>query len=276
MGNIAFTVKVAEDISAPFSSSELKGLFLSAIPLSKNGNVISDDTINFYISSAVSWLESYLGIKLSRQIITETKDWISDDWINWGFIKTTYPVQAPVGLVGYLGVLPSITYPIEWMSCRQTSDNKTFSREFRLVPNTGSLTINDNAFLGIYTSPLISWWRENRQIPNYWNVSYITGFVNDKVPDDILQAIGMIACIPILGLASDLFLGTSGLGFGASSKSISIDGLSQSVSSFANGQTGVFGARIKQYADQLYGANGKPGLLEILKDSYSAIIFGVC
>ena len=65
-----------------------------------------------------------------------------------------------------------------------------------------------------------------------------------------------------------------GVGLGISSKSISIDGLSQSTSTYVNGQTGIWGATLKQYADLLNPA--QPGsLLSRLSDQYGAIVMGV-
>jgi hypothetical protein len=57
-------------------------------------------------------LESYLGLKLSRQIITEKLDYFLDDWVNYGSMKVTYPVVAPVALSGYLGQIKQVDYPL--------------------------------------------------------------------------------------------------------------------------------------------------------------------
>lgn len=278
MPQITFTAKYTRDILSPFSAQDLRDKFLAGIPLEINGQRILDSTIDFYIESAVEQVESYLGIKLSRQIITESRDYYIDDWSNWGFIKATYPVVAAISLDGYLGESKQITYPKEWLSVRRTSDNRSFSREFRITPNTASIPFSNSQSILVMGSayPILNWWRSNRNIPNYWQMQYITGFPDDKIPSDILQAIGMIATIPLLGISSDLNMSKGGLGLGVASKSISLDGLSQSVSSYSNGQTGIYGARMKQYGDSLFGIGGKPGLLEILKDSYSAIIWAVC
>jgi hypothetical protein len=277
MPTITFNIKYGVNTKTSFSSQDLKDKFLSGIPNDFNGQKVTDETIDFYIQSAKETLESYLGLKLDRQVIIESKDYIQDDWLQWGFINTTYPVQCAVSLKGYLGNVAQINYPKEWLSVKRTNDHRSFNRQFRLVPNGGSVTYENTSALYLGSGyPLMGWWRTNRNIPNYWELEYITGFPDDKVPTDILQAIGMIATIPILGLLSDMQIGNRGLGLGVQSKSISLDGLSQSVSSYANGSTGIFGARMKQYSDQLFGVSGKPGLLEILRDSYSAIIWGVC
>lgn len=278
MPQITLSAKYSRNIYNPFSSQDLKDKFLTGISTDINGQKISDETIDFYISSAIEQLESYLGLKLSRQIFFETRDYYIDDWANWGFIKATYPVQAAISLDGYLGQSKQISYPKEWLSVRKTSDNKTFTREFRITPNTSNVTFQNSTSILVMGSayPILNWWRTNRNVPNYWMLKYITGFPDDKIPSDLLQAVGMIATIPILGLASDLNMSKGSLGLGVSSKSISLDGLSQSVSTYSNGQTGIYGARMKQYSDALFGVSGKQGLLETLKDAYSSIVWAVC
>jgi hypothetical protein len=277
MPTLNLSIKYNVNTKVPFSAQDLKDKYLAFLPNDFNCNkFISDETIEFYIQAATEQLESILGMKISRDVITERHDYIIDDWVQWGYIKTTYPVQSPVSLSGFLGQMEQVQYPFDWISVRETSDGKTYNREFRIIPIGSGATYNNTSalFLGSFNQQL-SWWRQNRNVPNYWKMKYITGFPKDKVPADILQAIGMIATIPILGIISDAYAGRRGLGFGINSKSISLDGLSQSVSSSAS-EKGIFAARMKQYYDALFGVNGKNGLLEVLKDAYSAIMFTVC
>lgn len=276
MPTLKLSIKYNVNTKVPFSAQDLRDKYLSHLPNDFNCNqYVSDETIDFYIQSATEQLEAHLGIKVGRDVITERHDFYIDDWLQWGYIKTTYPVQSPVSLSGYLGTSEQVKYPFDWITVRETSDGKTYNREFRIMPIGSGATYNNTSalFLGSFNQQL-SWWRQNRNVPNYWKLKYITGFPKDKVPADILQAIGMIATIPILGIISDAYAGRRGLGFGVSSKSISLDGLSQSVSSYSD--KGIFAARMKQYYDALFGINGKNGLLEVLKDAYSAILFTVC
>lgn len=278
MPQITFTSKYGKNLNTPFSAQDIRDKFLAGIPSEFKGQSISDSTIEFYITSAVEQVESYLGLKLSRQVITETRDFYSSDWAQWGHIKATYPVQCALALDGYLGNVSQIQYPKEWLSVRKTNDNKTFTREFRIVPNgTAAGFVNSTSILVLGSAyPILNWWRSNQNIPNYWQLKYITGFPDDKIPGDILQAIGMLATVPLLGIYSDMYISQKGLGAGVQSKSISLDGLSQTISTYANSNSGIFGARMKQYGDQLFGIGGKGGLLEMLKDSYSSIIWAVC
>jgi hypothetical protein len=147
-----------------------------------------------------------------------------------------------------------------------------------MVPTYNSVSSqNSIVFSGIM--PNLNWFASygaGGQIPCYWSMEYITGF--DTIPNDILHVIGMIASIQILATLSDMLMGNrqagesgAGIGWGINSKSISIDGLSQSLSSGAS--NGVFNARIKLYQQQLGDlAQRQPGELQRLIDYYNSFI----
>jgi hypothetical protein len=266
MGSIQLDIQTAIKPNQVLSSFELKQRYLFGLPLVKNGAEIPDETIDFYIDSAVTMIENYLGVKLTKRVVTETRDFNGDDWRQWGFIKTTYPVVCPISLNGYLGTTKQVQYPKQWLSVRKTSDGQTFSREINIVPTQNS-THNELIIYGgiLPQTGLIGAYNT---IPNYWNIKYISGF--DVIPSDIAQAIGMLASFPILGILGDMLLPWPGV----SSRSVSIDGISQSISSYATGQAGIFGARLKQYNDTLFNPQ-TGGLMAMLKDAYSAIIWSV-
>ena len=75
-------------------------------------------------------------------------------------------------------------------------------------------------------------------MPEYWTVEYITGF--DRLPSDLLNVIGMMAACMSLGVASDLILNP-----GVGNQSLSIDGLSQNIT------TKAFKDRINQYLEHI-------------------------
>lgn len=272
MPQLTLNILSAKKTSQVFSPKDLRENFLAGIPLEKLDQ-IPESTFDFYISSAQEQVENYLNLKLGKTIIEEEKDFNRDDWVNWNFIKTSYPCVHPLTLDGYLGATKQVNYPSSWISSRKTNDGKLYSREIYLVPTQNAAHNEVIVYSGIM--PNAGFFNGSRAIPDYWTIKYITGF--DTVPNDIIQAIGMIAAIQILGIVSDMYIGGSkmggGLGFGVSSKSISIDGLSQSVSGYANGQTGVFGARIKMYGDQLL--HPEKGLLKQLIEYYGTFIMGV-
>lgn len=287
MPQLSLQVLIKKDYTSPFTVEDLKSKYLAGLPIPDS---ITNETLEFFVNASIEELESFLGVKFAKQTITETKDFYKDDWVQWGYLHTTYPVVVPIGLEGFLGSTKQVTYPQSWLSSRKTSDNKWFSRIIHLVPTANSTASEALIYSGVV--PQVGYFG-SRQIPNYWTIKYITGW--DKLPLDIVNAIGMLSAAKVLQTISDaLMVGSvrqtvnsqgqtvltnsggqfGGFGLGIASKSISIDGLSQSSSSYVNGQTGVWGARLKQYADML--DSSKPGsLLSRLYDQYAAITMGV-
>lgn len=239
------------------SAEELQELYFYGINLAdRNNNKIPSSTIEQFILAAQEETEKWLGIKLQKQIITENKDWYRSDWQNWGYIRTTYPVVEPLSLDGLVGDIRQIQYPKEWLSARKTSDGELYHRHIYLVPshNTSTTGINSVVYNGV--TPHLGF-MGNSTIPNYWELSYVTGFC--KTPSDLLSFIGMLASIQVFYLMGDLILGTPGI----SSQSISIDGLSQSVSS-----QGSYKARIDGYLSLINGNSNQQGLRDRIYNYY--------
>lgn len=287
MPSLSFSVIIGINLGVSLTVQDIKNRYLSGIPLPES---ITEEQLNFFLQSSISDLENFLGVKVFKTIIKEDRDFFMDDWRQWGFIKTTYPVFCPIKLEGYLGNVKQISYPRAWLSSRRTNDNKNYSRLLHIVPTTSSTHSEAFAYSGIVPQ---TGYFGSKQIPNYWKIEYVTGW--NLPPSEILDVIGMLCSVKILQPISDaLMLGTvrkvvdqngnqvlqsngsnfGGVGFGLSSKSISIDGLSQSYSSYVNGTTGVWGARLKQYGDML-NTKEPSSLLNRLYDMYGAIVMSV-
>lgn len=276
MPQIIFSTKSKKNTKQVLSVDDLKQKYLFGLPLEKDGVAMPTEMFEHYISVAKEQIESMLSIKLDKQIVKEQKDFFYDDWVHWSYVKATYPVMCPIALRGFLGTTKQVDYPRQWLQARKTNDGKLYSRILYMVPTYNSVT-SQNSIIFSGVMPNLNWYASygaNGQIPCYWNMEYVTGF--DKVPSDILHAVGMLAAIQVLGVLSDMLMGNrqagllgSGVGWGINSKSISIDGLSQSISSGAG--NGIFNARIKQYLEQLGDVHGnKPGELQRLIDYYGS------
>lgn len=269
MPQLVFNIKSKVDTDQVLSAKELRTLFLAGIPMDKL-DIIPDDTIDFFINAATNFVEQQLTIKLNKQIITEDKDFDFANWQSWNHLPVTYPASFCISLTGYLNTVKQVDYPASWVTCRKTSDGVLYSRNMAIVP-TQSATQSQ---LIIYTGlmPNAGYFSGREHIPNYWSVQYVTGF--DNIPQAIIQTIGMIAAIQVLMIVSDMIVKGNknypGIGFGISSNSISLDGLSQNTGAYTNGQYTVFSAKIKQYQDQLM--NPDRGLLPSLRDYYGGII----
>lgn len=260
------------------SIEDFKLQYLYGLPLEKDGVSIPDEIFTNFIKVAVEQIEMLLNLKLSKTIITEQKDFRFDDWKSWSYVKATYPVVCPIALNGYLGTTKQAEYPRQWLVSRLTSDNKLYSRIMYMVPAYNAASGNQNMIVTTGVVPALNWYSgsQGTHIPCYWTLKYVTGW--SRVPSEIVDAICKLATLQILPILSDIQMGNgnskiqgSGIGWGISSKSISIDGLSQSLSSTAP-QGGVFGARTKQYQDALGDTAGKSsGELQRLIDYYKDI-----
>lgn len=263
MPSFSFTATFAKNTGLLFSPQEIRTNYLYNIKIPSNFSNqaslnFSDDDIIFYIQAAQKELENYLGIKFQRQIYSETLEFSNDDWRHWGHVKTTYQVACPLRLEGFLNTTKVATYPREWLSSKKETGDELYHRSIYMVPagNTGAVT-NSVIFAGIL--PNLGYLNAGI-IPNYWTTTYSTGF--NKVPADIMNAVGMLAAINLLYIA-----GASVLGFpGATSTSLSIDGLSQSLAASAN----AFESRIKAYNEDLQRK------LVLLTGTYRGFSWGVC
>lgn len=276
---IIFTSKVKKS-KIGFSAEEFVENYLFGIPLEVGKQKISESVIQFHLDNTVEKIENLLQIKLEKQIISEKKDFNYDDWIHWSYVKATYPVVCGLRMVGYLGNVKQTQFPANWIAVRKSSDEKIYSRNLYMVPTYGQQTNHNNSVVVFGLMPSLNWfapYSSRGQIPLYWTLEYITGF--DNIPKDILSVVYKLTAIQILMILNDAMVGSSGgnatgMGWGVTSKSISLDGLSQSVSSIAS-STGMFGPRIKQYARDLWDdGKGNPGEINQLIDFYKGITWG--
>lgn len=205
------------------SSSELQALYLSGL-LSRINVSLPNEAYEHLIAAAQAEVEKVLGIKLQRQIIDESLDFYLDDFRHFSYIPSTYPVIKAFTLYGFLAQVKQIEYPTVWLSSRKTSDGETYFRQIFIVPAQAAIVQVSGASMA-YSGVMSSIGTMSfKNIPNYWNMVYCTGF--EKIPQDILGLIGKLATVGVLNQLGNLVLGIPG----ASSTSLSIDGLSQSVS----------------------------------------------
>lgn len=267
MPSITLSIQFKKNTNLALSAVEVKSLFLFGIPIYDPANpktFIPDETFDFYIQAAQDEIENYLTLKIGRLAYKENRDFVFDDWISWGFVPVTYPVVKPVKLQGFMNTTLQVDYPEQWLSSKQQSPGEDlYSRQVNLVPITGAANVLTGNSIYVGVAPYIGYFG-NKQIPNYWEMTYITGF--HKVPNDIAYAIGKLATIGILNILGDI----PPIGAGIASKSVSIDGLSQSVSSTQSATNAAYGARIGEYKKDLDKA------LPLLHSKYVGITFGVC
>lgn len=248
------------------STSEFKEQWLFGIPLCNQvtGQTLSENTFKEKILYAQRTVENELSIKLFRQTIVESKDFVREEFSQWGFVKTSWQILKPCSLTGQLNERPIIEYPSQWLSIKRgnSNDNSPW-KEMYVVPN-GEATVTFSYLLTAY--PHYFTFQGARIIPNYWKMRYITGF--EQVPNDIIELVGMMVAIQILPMLELVVGSVTGNSFGQASSSLSMDGLSQSTSRMNGGN--IFQNRLKQYTDQVKEMKAS------LKGVYRGISFDVC
>jgi hypothetical protein len=89
---------------------------------------------------------------------------------------------------------------------------------------------------------------DTRNSQLFYAIDYVAGFESaDSVPDDLRAAIAKMCAIEVLNIVGD------GLLAGFSSSSLSMDGVSESFSSTQSATSATYGARIKEYREELEG-----------------------
>jgi hypothetical protein len=268
LAQYSFSGSVTYNPTQVLSNQEVIDNYLQGVVLSYKNKTIASTSINFFIESAQSYIERILSIKLNRQLIEESHDLYYDDWQNWGFLHTNLPVACAKGLDGYLGKTKLTEYPEEWINVTRTSDASALpSRQIRLMPNsTGTVKFNYSGYFFFDSTSRYSYsgLHNNRQIPNYWNLRYVTGWEPGRVPPELINVIGKLAAIQILTSVGEIQFAL----IGVNSQSLSLDGLSQSLSTVA-GMNHPFSGRIKSYGEQVTNE------LKMLLALYKQPIFAV-
>lgn len=252
---------VAEIFMSP---QELLETYLFGIPMCSNdGRRMSTTAIAQHIRSAQAKVESLFSLKFRKQVIEENRDFVRQEFMSWGYIKTMYPIVYIDNLEGWINDICQITYPREWLSIKKVSEVAIY-RNIYLIPNTGSrqgATMTQNSIIYNGISPHLGWFGQT-YIPNYWRTRYITGW--NKVPADLADFAAKLAAINVLAVIGDVLYG-----IGIASISISLDGVSQNTPLTRSGQGGLFAGRIKTYIDELND------VLPALKSKYRGISFDV-
>jgi hypothetical protein len=248
-----------------FSIVEFKDEFLWGIPICNQvtGQSLPDYVLRQKLLSAQKYVEGMLDLKIFKQYILETKEFVREEYMEWGYTKASWFINKPFVISGVLNEQKVLVFPASWVTTRRkiTKDD-SFSKCMYFVPN-GQGTVATFAY-NLTINNLYSFYG-SRIIPEYWQLEYLTGF--EIIPYDIINLIGMQAAIEILLLIEMTVVSGGGFTFGSASNSLGLDGMSQSVSK-ANGGN-IFRQRIQQYEKQIATQ------LTQLKHIYSGFTFDV-
>jgi hypothetical protein len=235
--------------------SEVKRTYLFGVDLTDDdGNEMPDELFKFYIRSAQDWLEKELGgVLLCEKEVTERHDYHRADYQSYSFIKLfRHPVQSVESVGFQFPLSETITnFDPSWYRAEATNGI------VNLLPTQGTfstiLLSQGGNFLPLFYNGL-------QYVPHLFVVKYKAGFKKGQVPPMIRDIIGMKAALGPLNIAGDLIAGA-----GIASKSISLDGLSQSIGTTSSATNAGYGARIIQYSKQI------EEMLGGLKERYQGI-----
>jgi len=223
------------------SADDLKTNYLFGLDLTDDdGTEYPDSLYEFFIRSAVSWLEHRLDIPIvPRVIVDERHDYFREDYNKYIWMQLN---ESPViSVEGARLVLPGEQvvqeFESDWIHVQKDSG------QLQLVPGTGTA---GSILLGASGAYIPVIYGNNRFIPDAFRVDYTAGFEPGQVPPLILDVIGKKASFGPLNIAGDLLGGA-----GIASQAISIDGLSQSFNTTSSATNAGYGARLLQYSKEI-------------------------
>ena len=223
------------------SPQELKNLFLFGVDLTNDDGVpFPEEMYEFYIRSAQEWLEMQIGgLTLCETDLEEVHDYFINDYISYSFIKLfRFPVQEVSAF--------EVQFPM-------SSNVLKFDESWYRAESVGAL-VNLVPTAGTFSSILLSQggnflpllYTGLTYVPAIFRIKYKAGFPKDQVPALLKEVVGMKAAMGPLNIAGDLIAGA-----GIATKSIGLDGLSQSISTTSSATNAGYGARILQYNKEI-------------------------
>ena len=260
------SINYGKNTGIVYSVSELYDLFLYGVSMKKaDGSTLSDEAVFAFIRAAQTEMENYFNLKIAKQLITESEVFYAlDYWQSFPIIPLSYPNTVGLSLIGLLNKIEQIIYPKTWLSYAKKSDGPG-SRRLSVVPTGASTTqANADVILTGITSQIGM--QRFQYIPDYWRVQYITGWDVDQMPMDLINLLGKLASFGPLNIAGDLVLGIAGV----SGQSLSIDGLSQSISTTASATSAGYSARLIQYQKEIKETVGR---LKLVYDEVKFAVF---
>ena len=248
------------------SPTELREKYLFGIPVcTTDGRKIAPSSIKHQIEAAQKRIENLFSIKLQKQVIEESRDFVREEFNHWGYVRAMYPIAYIDSLKGYINEACQVDYPHEWLVIKRIASVAIY-RNVHLIPNSSSVhgaKMSQNSIIYNGISPHLGWFGQT-YIPNYWRLKYITGWDDDKVPEDLIDLIGKFAAINTLSV-----IGSYLYGVGLSSITVSLDGVSQSTPLSRGGKYGMFGDRIQLYMDDIQS------MMDSMKSIYRGFTFEV-
>ena len=219
-----------------------------------NGQSYTDEQIQYFIDSSTAEIERQLDITIKKRKIrcnaaernlVKGIDYDTDEAVydfkyarisRYGVIKTR---QRPILKLHKLELLS------RWQSCRNITQTTIVDKTKGLLKLMERPLRPSETSSGIQTA-VGMYGNQTLQAQLFYLIDYDAGFeTSDDIPQDLREIIAKQAAVSLLNIIGD------GLMSGFSSSSLSMDGLSESFSSTQSATSAYFGARIKEYKDDI-------------------------
>lgn len=200
-------------------------------------NTLPDSLYWHGIWSAYHWLEQTLGIDILPRTRVDYLDFYGSDYLQYIFLKLQhYPVQEiTTDIQGrYYG--NTISFPKDWIRLKKEKGI------LNLVPVSGTFM----SFIIGQGGGILPLLNNTSFVPQFWIVNYKTGFAPGELPYNLRDVICKRACFMPLNILGDLVGGVA-----IASKSIGLDGFSQSINTTNSAENAGYSGRLRQYEREL-------------------------
>jgi hypothetical protein len=225
------------------TAQQLKDTYLIGVKQSdQQGTPFPNSLYDSAINKAISFFEIQTKIHVTPYVVTdEPHDYHRDEYDQFAYFQLyEYPILSVEAIQAIYPTGQTILlFPSTWVKIYFKSG------QLNLVPTAGSLSQVLIGQGGSYL-PLLNGYLS--YLPQLFHVAYTAGFATGKIPELVNDVIGLRAAIQVMDAAGSVLMEP-----GVQSKSVSIDGLSQS-SALMVGQYGPYSGRIKSYTDRITSA----------------------
>lgn len=215
------------------SVEELKNHYLFGVSLiDGQGQPFPDSLYQWYIKSAVSWVERMIDVPLRPLVIEDEKqDYDQNQYEKNIWIQLDhYPV---ISVEAIRMVIPpkqtAINFDMDWVELDEVSGT------INIIPGASQILLGSAS---VWVPTLMT----RRFLMNVWHIDYTAGFQKGQVPYDIRDLVGKVAALGPLNIAGDLVFGA-----GLAAQSVNVDGLMTSIQTTQSPTNAGYGARILEY-----------------------------
>jgi len=252
------------DLQPLITPEELKDLHLFGIPLvsgirdpiTNKCQVMTDTLIKKYISEALMLAEEETKLIILPRQVLEKAAFDRAEYDSFGYFQLR---QRPVASIQSLQVVPSNEEPVFDLPLEWIDTGLLHLGQINIIPLT--IAVKSGTVVPLSTTPggatFLSVFGNKAWISAFWEIKYTVGYINGQLPKRINHLIGVIAAMEVLSALAATYSRSQ-------SQSLSIDGMSQSVS-FPGPQ--LFMQRLQELAEKRKWMVGK------LQSRYNSKIF---